>query len=80
MRRWHIWVLCGILLLAGGLWIWSRGYVNVLSYAMLLLCPLMHLFMLGGHHSKGHASEQATTRPDGDDRTVSNGQHKPACH
>jgi hypothetical protein len=80
MRRWQLWVGCGILLLAAGLWLWSQGYVNVLSYGMLLLCPLMHLLMHGGHHSGGHGHDQDTTRQDQRDPVGSREQHRPACH
>ena len=44
---------------------------GVLPFALLLLCPLMHLFMHGGHGSHGahgdHAGGQAQ-RPEGGSR------------
>lgn len=40
---------------------------EVLPYALLLLCPLMHLFMHGGHgHHNGHQPpDKAKVRSDG---------------
>lgn len=80
MRRWHLWAVCGILVLAGGLWLWSKGYGNILAYGMLLLCPLMHLFMHVGHHSGGHANHQGASEPDHRDHMGSKERQKPACH
>ena len=39
---------------------------GVLPYALLLLCPLMHLFMHGGHgqHAGHPAPDKARVRPD----------------
>ncbi|MFZ5816057.1 MAG: DUF2933 domain-containing protein [Bacillota bacterium] len=42
-------------MVAGGIWLWSRGVTDLLSYGMLLLCPLMHLFMHGSHGGRHHA-------------------------
>ena len=48
-RKWLLWAACGLMVLVGGYVLWSKGYQNILGYGMLLLCPLMHLFMHGGH-------------------------------
>lgn len=63
------WVFVGFLLIAGYLlamehkahlsgWFSSYGI-----WLLLLACPLMHLFMHGGHgsHGSGDASNQSTT-------------------
>ncbi len=35
-----------------------------LPYALLLLCPLMHLFMHGGHGGGGHGDHGGERTPD----------------
>ena len=46
--RWVIWVLFGLALMA--LIIDHRAHLfGILPYALLLACPLMHLFMHPGH-------------------------------
>ena len=43
----------------------TAHFFGVLPFALLLLCPLMHLFMHGGHGgSDDHARDQAQ-RPEG---------------
>ena len=45
-------VICGVLFvafLAGG---YAWGFWTVLPYAIIALCPLMHLFMMHGHPEK----------------------------
>ena len=45
-----------ICLFAVGYWVYTYQYEHALGflpYAILLLCPLMHIFMHGGH---GHGS------------------------
>jgi hypothetical protein len=78
-RKWLMWAGCGVMVLAGGYWLWTKGYQNILGYGALLLCPLMHLFMHGSHDHAGHnhaqaAGEQSTSGAD------SGGKEKPACH
>lgn len=46
------------LVLAGGYFLWTEHQAHLLAalpYLVLLLCPLMHVFMHGGHggHGKG---------------------------
>lgn len=47
----------GCWIVGGAYWFWAGRGTNILPYAMVLLCPLMHLFMcamLGkGHHYHG---------------------------
>jgi hypothetical protein len=75
-KRWLMWLGCGLMVVAGLYFLWSRGYQNILGYAMLLLCPLMHLFMHRGHnHGSDH--EHTNTNPtNGNDQEPK----KPACH
>jgi len=40
-------------------WVHAQGY---LPYLLLLACPLMHLFMHGGHGGHGHG--QPPNKPD----------------
>ena len=40
-------------------WVHAQGY---LPYLLLLACPLMHLFMHGGHGGHGHG--QGANKPD----------------
>jgi Protein of unknown function (DUF2933) len=35
------------------------GWIPYLPYLLLLACPLMHLFMHGGHGHGGHGSNEA---------------------
>lgn len=55
MSKKIMWICCGAMVLAGGYFLWTRGYQNVLGYAMLLLCPLSHLLMHRGH---GHDHQE----------------------
>ena len=45
-------------ILAVGYWLYSyhlEHAMGILPYAILLLCPLMHIFMHGGHGHGGHS-------------------------
>lgn len=45
-----------------GYWLWtyhSQHLLGWLPYALLALCPLMHIFMHGGHGSHHHHGEKA---------------------
>ena len=61
------WVLCGFAAIAAFyLFLEHRAHaLGFLPYALLLACPLMHLFMHGGHggqshrHSSPHDKEDA---------------------
>ncbi len=47
----------------GGFLLFTEHRVHVLGflpYALLLACPLMHLFMHRGHHHGGHQSSGRT--------------------
>lgn len=57
-RHWR-WVQFGFLAVAAFfLWTEHRAHLlGALPYLLILACPLMHLFMHGGHgHHGGHAS------------------------
>lgn len=64
------WITAGACVLLAGfaIYLWTAGYRNLTGYAMLLLCPLMHLFMHRGH---GHGEDQTSGAQD---------SKKPACH
>ncbi|GAB6098445.1 hypothetical protein JCM16358_03240 [Halanaerocella petrolearia] len=50
----HMWLmLLGCLIMFGSFWLLtgsSNGLESSWSWLILLLCPLMHLFMMKGHH------------------------------
>ena len=51
------------MLVGGGIWLWLQGRVDILSYGLLLLCPLMHVFMMGGHgHGHDHGGSEGTNQ------------------
>lgn len=58
---WFMWAVCGIMVIGGGVLLWSRGVTDLASFGMLLLCPLLHVFMMGAlgghHHDKGDSNE-----------------------
>jgi hypothetical protein len=67
------WVLLGFLAVAGYfLWTEHRAHViaglSYLPYLLLLACPLMHIFMHGGHggHDHGAHDKDSSARRDGD--------------
>ena len=67
------WVLLGFLAVAGYfLWTEHRAHVVTglayLPYLLLLACPLMHIFMHGGHggHDHGSHDKGPSDRRDGD--------------
>ena len=65
------WVLLGFLAVAGFfLFTEHRAHVlGVLPYLLLLACPLMHLFMHGGHGSHGgDAKHRSGSSPGQDER------------
>lgn len=50
----------GVLIAAVIFMLWEEHDAHILGalpYAILLLCPLMHVFMHGGHHGDGHGGE-----------------------
>lgn len=49
-----------VLIAAAVFLLWEEHDAHILGalpYAILLLCPLMHVFMHGGHHGQGHGGE-----------------------
>ncbi len=63
-------LVCVAFLLIGGILLWTEHLAHALGflpYLLILACPLMHLFMHGGHG--GHQHQQRT---DGD-RSASDG-------
>ncbi len=67
------WVFYGFLALAAFFLVLEhRAHVlGFLPWLILLLCPLMHVFMHGGHGHGGHGDHTRTSRKDaseGDDR------------
>ncbi len=62
-------VLCGFLAIGAFFLITEHAahLFGVLPYALLLACPLMHLFMHGGHgHGAGHGGAETDRQPDKD--------------
>lgn len=54
-------ILC---LIAVGYWLYTYHYEHALGflpYAILLLCPFMHIFMHGGHGHGGHGSHDSSS-------------------
>jgi hypothetical protein len=49
---WHgiLMLLCCLIPLALIFGLSKQGFGGVLSYGLLLLCPLMHIFMMAGMH------------------------------
>lgn len=58
MRQWRWLVPCVVLVGAGGVALYLAGFKEIVFYSVLLICPLLHLAMMGGH---GHD----TSRNDG---------------
>lgn len=53
--------LVWVCLAAIGYWIYTyhlEHALGFLPYLILLLCPLMHIFMHGGHHHGHHSSDE----------------------
>lgn len=63
-RKPLLWVLgIGAVAVVGWL-LYRSGNGNLLFYGLILLCPLMHLFMHGGHGHGGHQhGGTATQKP-----------------
>lgn len=56
-----------VCLLAVGYWVYTyhlEHALGLLPYAILLLCPLMHVFMHGGHGHGDNSGEQKCNHPD----------------
>ena len=51
-----LWVAGLGLLAVAALWLYQTGRTNLLGYGLLLLCPAMHLFMVGGHGQQQHTA------------------------
>lgn len=52
-RKWLMWTMCGAMLLSAGYFLLTRGFQNILAYAPMLLCPLMHVLLMGGLFRSG---------------------------
>lgn len=46
-------------LAAVALWLYQTDRTNLLGYGLLLLCPLMHLLMMGGHGPAGKSTPRS---------------------
>lgn len=58
-----------IVLIAIGYYLFDKHRAhlfNVLPLALLLLCPLMHIFMHGGHHSHHHKNNNEQSQEEKD--------------
>ena len=54
-------LVCAVLLVVVGVLLWTEHLAHALGYLpflLILACPLMHIFMHGGHG--GHAHHQGT--------------------
>lgn len=62
------WLGACVFLAVAGFFLWEEHrahLLGVLPYLLLLICPVVHLFMHGGHESQHtHASPQQSS-PDG---------------
>jgi hypothetical protein len=50
-------VFCTVVAIAASAYLWLTHKDHVLAlvpYALLAVCPLMHMFMHRGHHGHGH--------------------------
>jgi len=71
----------GFLLIAG-YFLWAEHAAHImlaipyLPFLLLLLCPLMHVFMHGGHGHGGHRQDRA----DAESGTEAETQHGPTGH
>jgi hypothetical protein len=57
-------LVCAAFLVIGGILLWTEHLAHalgVLPYLLILACPLMHMFMHGGHGS--HAHNRHTDEP-----------------
>ncbi len=50
-------IFIGCLIMFGGLFLLGRGGSNNWAFLLILLCPLMHIFMMRGHMSHGKQEE-----------------------
>lgn len=68
-------VLVGFLVIAG-FYLVTEHFAHIIPYLpwlLLLACPLMHVFMHGGHD--GHSSNQGSDRDEPSDRPASPDRH-----
>jgi Protein of unknown function (DUF2933) len=69
-------LVCAVLVVIVGFLLWTEHLAHALGYLpylLILACPLMHIFMHGGHGHGGHgghADQQRTDR----DRKSSDGE------
>lgn len=58
-----VFLLIGAYFLATEHWAHISGWIPYWPYLLLLACPLMHLFMHGGHGRHGHDDHAASKAP-----------------
>jgi hypothetical protein len=59
-------IVCAVFLLMVGILLWTEHLAHALGYLpylLLLACPLMHIFMHGGHGGHNHAGSKANRTP-----------------
>jgi uncharacterized membrane protein len=70
-RMGHGWMmaLCCLLPIGAAFAVQAAGYGSAAGYMMLLLCPVMHLFMMKSMHKKGQRKISAAETGTGDIET-----------
>ncbi|KAB2849520.1 MAG: DUF2933 domain-containing protein [Hyphomicrobiaceae bacterium] len=60
-------LICAAFLLIGGFLIWTEHLAHALGflpYLLIVACPLLHIFMHGGHGHGGHHDHRRNTSGD----------------
>lgn len=70
-RMGHGWMmaLCCLLSIGAAFAVQAAGYGSAAGYMMLLLCPVMHLFMMKSMHQKSQQKTSGTKTGTGDIET-----------
>lgn len=58
MKRWMWLVPCAALIGLGGLALYMAGFREIVWYGLFLVCPLLHLAMMGSHGTHGSAGTE----------------------